>query len=78
VLETAQERQGQIRVEIENPQILKGPFENAPALSGTDEDDVELLGEEDYQILLSSRQAKQWAESLICTSLTPTQITDKA
>jgi len=46
-------------VDTNNPQILKGPLENDPALSDIDEDDVELLGEEEFESLLPSRQDKQ-------------------
>ena len=63
-LEAAQGRQSQIGLEVEDPQILKVPLENAPSLSDNDEDDVDVLGEEEYETLLSARQAKQWADSL--------------
>jgi len=61
-LDTAQEREDQIGVDTNNPQI----HENSPVLSDNDEEDIELLGEE-FQSLVSSRQAKQWTDSLICT-----------
>ena len=44
-LEAAQGRQSQTGLEVESPQILKSPLENAPSLSDSDEDDVDILGE---------------------------------
>ena len=63
-LDAAQERKDQIGVGTNNPQIC----ENVLVLSDNDE--------EEFESLVSSRQAKQWANSLICTPSTqPISIT---
>ena len=36
-------------------------------LSDNDEEDVELVREEEFESIVSSRQAKKWANSLMCT-----------
>ena len=50
-------------MDTNNPQII----ENALALSDANEEDVELLGEKEFESLVSSWQAKQWVNSLIGT-----------
>lgn len=52
-----------------NPKVV-GPLENAPSISGSDEDELDLLKEDGYECMLSARQAKKWADSLICTPTT--------
>ena len=52
-----------------NPEVV-GPLENAPSISGSDEDEFDLLREDEYECMLFARQAKNWADSLICTLAT--------
>ncbi|KAJ8423324.1 hypothetical protein Cgig2_006639 [Carnegiea gigantea] len=56
----------QTRPHTKNPEVV-GPLENAPFISGSDEDEFDLLREDEYECMLSARQAKKWADSLICT-----------
>ena len=65
-LDDAEGTHSQIGSHIKNPEVV-GPLENAPSISGSDVDKFDLLSEDKYESVLSARQAKKWANSLICT-----------
>ena len=54
---------------MKKPEVV-GLLENAPSVSGSDEDEFDLLREDEYECMLFARQAKKWADSLICTLVT--------